>query len=50
MPPVKSLIFKRYTYIIILILLLNEIILTYLRYIKKGLVYIIISNSSLINV
>jgi len=42
MPPVKSLASKHYTYIVIIILLLNKIILLYSRYIKKRLIYITI--------
>jgi hypothetical protein len=45
MPFVKSLASKRCIYIVILILLLGEIMLTYLCYTKKGLVYIIIITS-----
>ena len=42
MPPIRSSTSKRYTCVIILILSLSEIIPTYSRYIKKGLVYITI--------
>ena len=43
MPPIRSTAFKRYTYTIILILSLSEIIPTYFRYIKKGLMCVIIA-------
>jgi hypothetical protein len=43
MPFIKSLVFKHYTYVIILILLLGEIMPTYSCYAVKGLVYIIIT-------
>jgi hypothetical protein len=43
MPPVRFLAFKRYAYIVALILLLSEIMPTYSHYIVKGLVYIIIA-------
>jgi hypothetical protein len=42
MPPIRSSAFKRYAYIILLILSLGEIMPTYSCYIVKGLVYIII--------
>jgi hypothetical protein len=42
MPLIRSLIFKCYAYLIALILLLGEIMLTYSYYAEKGLVYIII--------
>ena len=45
MPPIRSLAFKRLTYyfkLIAIILLLGKIMPTYLHYIEKGLVYIII--------
>ena len=45
MPFIKSLVFKHLTYyfkLITVILLLSEIIFTYLRYTEKGLIYIII--------
>jgi hypothetical protein len=43
MPPIRSLVFKHCTYIVALILLLSEIMPTYLRYVEKKLVYIIIA-------
>jgi hypothetical protein len=43
MPPIRSLAFKRYTYIITLILLLGEIMPIYSCYIVKKLVYIAIT-------
>ena len=43
MPLIRSTAFKRRTYIIVLILLLSKIMPTYFYYIKKGLVYIIIT-------
>ena len=46
MPPIRSTTFKHYTYIIALILLLSKIIFTYSYYIKKGLVYIVITAPS----
>jgi hypothetical protein len=42
MPLIRSLVFKHYTYIIVLILLFSKIIPTYLYYMEKRLVYIII--------
>ena len=45
MPPIRSLAFKYFTYyskLIAIILLLSKIMLSYSRYIEKGLVYIII--------
>ena len=42
MPSVRSLASKRYTYIIVVILLLSKIMPIYSRYTKKKLVYIII--------
>ena len=42
MPLIRSLAFKRYAYIIAIILLLSKIMPTYSRYVLKGLVYIII--------
>ena len=45
MPFVRSLASKRLTYyfkLVAIILLLSKIMLTYLRYMEKGLVYIII--------
>ena len=45
MPFIKSLVFKRFTYyfkLIAIILLLGKIMPTYLHYIEKWLVYIII--------
>ena len=45
MPFIRSLIFKHFAYyfkLVAIILLLNKIMSTYLQYIKKGLVYIII--------
>ena len=42
MPFIKSLAFKRHTYIIAVILLLSKIMPIYSRYVLKGLVYIII--------
>ena len=42
MPPIRSLTFKRYIYVIATILLLGEIILIYSRCAKKKLVYITI--------
>ena len=42
MPLIKFTISKRYACVIVLILLLSKIIPTYSRYVKKGLVYIII--------
>ena len=46
MPPIRSLASKRHTYIILVILLLGEIMPIYSHYIKKKLVYIIITASS----
>ena len=43
MPLIRSSAFKRYIYIIAVILLLSEIILTCFRDILKGLVYIAIT-------
>jgi len=43
MPPIKSSIFKRYTYIILTILLLGKIMFAYSRYKEKKLVYIAIT-------
>ena len=43
MPPIRSLIFKYYTYIVAVILLFSEIIPIYSCYIKKKLVCIIIA-------
>ena len=42
MPFVRSLVSKRYTYVIAVILLLSEIMPTYSCCVLKGLVYIII--------
>ena len=42
MPPVRSLAFKHYAYIIAVILLLGEIMPIYSYYTKKKLIYIII--------
>jgi hypothetical protein len=42
MPFVRSSVSKRYTHVISLIFLLNEIMPIYPRYTEKGLVYIII--------
>ena len=42
MPFIKSLASKRCTYMVAIILLLNEIMLTYSYYVLKGLVYIAI--------
>ena len=42
MPPIRSLVSKRYTHIMSVILLLSEIMPIYSRYAKKKLVYIII--------
>ena len=42
MPPIRSLVFKHYAYIIVGIFLLGEIMPIYSRYTKKKLVYIII--------
>ena len=42
MPPVRSLVFKRRTRIVAVILLLSKIIPTYSCYVLKGLVYITI--------
>ena len=42
MPFIKFLAFKRYTYIVAVILLLGKIIPTYSCYVLKRLVYIII--------
>ena len=39
---VRSLVSKRYIYVVAIILLLSEIMLTYSYYVLKGLVYIII--------
>ena len=41
-PPVRSLVSKRRTRVVAVILLLSEIMPTYSYYIEKGLVYIII--------
>ena len=46
MPLIRSTTSKRRAYIIILILLLSKIMPTYSRYIKKGLVYIMITAPS----
>ena len=46
MPPIRSTAFEYYTYIMVLILLLSEIMPTYSYYVKKGLVYIIITAPS----
>ena len=46
MPPIRSFTSKRYTYVIVLILLLSKIIPTYSYYIKKRLVYITIAAPS----
>jgi hypothetical protein len=46
MPFIRSLVFKRYTYIVALILLLSEIMFTYSCYTVKGLVYITIITPS----
>ena len=43
MPFIRSLISKRHTYIVAVILLLSKIMPIYFRYILKGLVYIIIA-------
>jgi hypothetical protein len=43
MPSVRSLVFKRRAYIVTIILSLGEIMPTYSHYIRKGLVYIIIT-------
>jgi hypothetical protein len=43
MPPIRSLAFKHYAYIVVLILSLSEIMPTYSCYIVKGLVCIIIA-------
>jgi hypothetical protein len=46
MPPVRSLVFKHLAHrskLVVVILLLNEIMLTYSCYTEKGLVYIIIT-------
>ena len=43
MPPVKSLVFKRYTYAVAVILLFSEIMPSYSYYKEKKLVYIIIT-------
>ena len=45
MPPIRSTVFKRCTLLTTSISLDKEIISPYSRYIKKGLVYIIIINS-----
>ena len=42
MPPVRSLVFEHYAYIITIILLFSEIMPTYSYYVLKGLIYIII--------
>jgi hypothetical protein len=42
MPFIRSLAFKRYAYVVVLILLLSEIIPTYSCYAIKELVYIAI--------
>ena len=42
MPFIRSLVFKRYTYIVAIILLLSKIMPTYSRCVLKGLVYIAI--------
>ena len=42
MPFIRSLVFKRYAYIIAVIFLFSEIMPTYSHYVLKGLVYIII--------
>ena len=42
MPSVRSLVFKHYTYLVILILLLSVIIPLCSYYAKKGLIYIVI--------
>ena len=42
MPPIKSLVSKRRTHIVAIILLLSEIMPTYSRCVSKGLVYIVI--------
>ena len=44
MPPIKSLAFKRYALLAISISLDGEIISPYFHYIKKGLVYIAITD------
>ena len=43
MPPIKSLAFKCYAYLVILILLLGVIMPIYSRYNEKKLVYIVIA-------
>ena len=43
MPFIRFLVSKCYAYIVLVILLLNKIMLTYSRYTKKKLVYIIIT-------
>ena len=46
MPPIKSLVFKYFTYyfkLVAIILLLSKIMPTYSCYIEKGLIYIIIA-------
>ncbi len=42
MPPIRSSAFKRFAYVITLILSLSEIMPIYFCYIDKGLVYIVI--------
>ena len=42
MPYIKSLVSKRRTYVVAIILLLSKIMPTYSYYVLKGLVYIII--------
>ena len=46
MPPVRSLAFKRYAYIVTIILLFNKIMPICFRYTEKKLVYIIITAPS----
>jgi hypothetical protein len=43
MPPIRSSVSKYYTYVIVVILLLNKIMPTYSYCAVKGLVYIVIA-------
>ena len=42
MPPIRSTASRRYNKLILLILSISKVMLSYLHYIKKGLLYIII--------